>query len=79
MEAYNATQGEWRMLPPMKSKRCRLGVVALKGKLYAVGGYDGRFFLKTVERYDPVTETWEEIAPMKVRLSYNRLPVNIVV
>ena len=37
----------------MLSKRCRLGVSSLNGKLYAAGGYDGNVFLKTVERFDP--------------------------
>ena len=54
------------MLPPMKSKRCRLGVASLNGKVYAVGGYDGCVFLRTVERYDPDTQKWETVAPMNV-------------
>ena len=42
----------------MLSKRCRLGVAALNGKIYAVGGYDGSSFLKSVEIFDPVTNKW---------------------
>ena len=37
----------------------------LDGKLYAVGGYnhdDG--YLSSVERYDPASNAWEEVAPM---------------
>ncbi len=33
----------------MLTKRCRLGVAALNGRLYACGGYDGSVFLKTTE------------------------------
>lgn len=37
----------------------------LAGALYAVGGCDeNNFRLNSVERYDPVTDTWEFIAPM---------------
>jgi len=45
------------------------GVAALEGKLYAVGGRieeddeDDRP-ANTVERYDPATNAWEEVAPM---------------
>jgi kelch-like protein 18 len=39
----------------MLSKRCRLGVATLNGKIYACGGYDGSSFLRSVECFDPVT------------------------
>ena len=38
----------------MLSKRCRLGVASLAGKIYACGGYDGSSFLRSVEVFDPV-------------------------
>nr|CAI5846815.1 unnamed protein product [Callosobruchus analis] len=39
----------------MLTRRCRLGVAMLGGKLFACGGYDGSSFLQTVEMYDPST------------------------
>ena len=53
----------------MQSKRCRLGVAALNGKLYAAGGYDGSVFLKTVECYDPVKNEWKSVKSMNVKRS----------
>lgn len=53
----------------MISKRCRLGVAALKGKLYAVGGYDGAVFLHSVECYDPKAGQWKEVSPMNMKRS----------
>ena len=47
----------WTESVPMLSKRCRLGVAALGGKIYACGGYDGSSFLKSVECFDPVANT----------------------
>lgn len=32
--------------------------------LYAVGGFDGVRRLSSVERYDPETDTWSEVAPL---------------
>ena len=34
------------------------------GKLYVMGGFDGQNSLSTVERYDPVKNAWEAVAPM---------------
>jgi hypothetical protein len=31
--------------------------------IYAVGGYDSNCQLKSVERYDTSTKTWEFVAP----------------
>lgn len=53
----------------MLTKRCRLGVASLNGKLYAAGGYDGSVFLKTVECYDPTTNEWKQVKPMNVKRS----------
>ncbi|PIO69891.1 kelch repeat protein [Teladorsagia circumcincta] len=42
-----------------------VGVAVLNNLLYAVGGYDGKTVLRSVERYDPTTGTWStDIAPM---------------
>ena len=68
--------GTWTQVAPMRSKRCRLGVAALNGKLYACGGYDGSVFLKSVECFDPVTNTWIEVAPMNVKRSRVALVTN---
>lgn len=53
----------------MKTKRCRLGLSGLNGKLYAAGGYDSAQFLSSVERYDPIKNEWEYVASMNVKRS----------
>lgn len=55
VEKYDALTDTWTNVQPMLSRRCRLGVAALNGKLYVCGGYDGSTFLKSVEAYDPKT------------------------
>lgn len=69
VEKYNTATNTWSYVTPMVTKRCRLGVVSLNGKLYAAGGYDGSVFLNTVECYDPVKDSWTHITPMRVRRS----------
>jgi kelch-like protein 18 len=53
----------------MLSKRCRLGVATLNGKIYACGGYDGSSFLRSVEVFDPLLNKWSYIASMNVTRS----------
>lgn len=37
--------------------------------IYVVGGYDGEYQLKTVERYDTERDVWEFVAPVKAARS----------
>ena len=62
---YDPATNEWQELTPMPTARsgtigCKVG-----DKIYIIGGGfkqpDGMFrFLKTVEIYDPATDTWEQ-------------------
>ena len=38
-------------------------LVAMKGRLYVLGGFNGQF-LKSVEMYDPRANSWELVADM---------------
>ena len=40
------------------------GVGVLDGLLYAVGGHDGPLVRKSVERYNPETDSWTQVAEM---------------
>lgn len=49
----------------MPTARTFLGVAAVNGKIYAIGGHkSGSGFLSTNEEYDPVTNTWATKASM---------------
>jgi hypothetical protein len=64
----------WSTKTPMSQARANLGVIAVDGKIYAIGGYTainhewwGPYqtdFVGTNEKYDPVTDTWVTLAPM---------------
>lgn len=42
----------------MNEQRCRLGLVANMGELYAIGGCNERSALESVEKYNPETGFW---------------------
>ena len=63
-------------MPSMLSKRCRLGVATLNGKIYVCGGYDGSGFLMTAEVFNPSTKQWSYIASMNVMRSRVALVAN---
>jgi hypothetical protein len=66
----------WTQKAPMPTARGGLGVAAVNGKIYAIGGIGGEIsmaigavpyssgFLNTNEAYDPITNTWETKASM---------------
>ena len=43
-----------------------MAVAVFNGKLFALGGYDGRQILSLVESYDPERNVWSPVADMSV-------------
>ena len=49
----------------MGTQQYALGLAALGGKLYAVGGTpDYKLYVKTAEVFDPATGKWSALSPM---------------
>ncbi|RTG80138.1 kelch-like protein 18, partial [Schistosoma bovis] len=69
VETYHPSLGRWELSESMISKRSRIGVVALNGLLYAIGGFDGNSRLRTTEVYNPKTGKWATVASMICRRS----------
>ncbi|MDO9470805.1 MAG: kelch repeat-containing protein [Nitrosomonas sp.] len=61
---YNPATKEWRELAPMPTARGALGVAVYQNRLYAIGGYDGKYNSGAVEIFDPQTNTWSSGASM---------------
>lgn len=49
-ERFDFTTGQWEMLPEMNEARRALAAVALPDGIYAIGGYDGKQYLSSVEK-----------------------------
>lgn len=61
---YDPVADTWSEGPPMPTARGALSVAVLDGKLYAIGGYDGKANSAAVEVYDPGHGTWTSRAPL---------------
>jgi hypothetical protein len=48
----------------MPTARASLGVAAVNGKIYAIGGENFSAYFSTNEEYDPATDTWTTKKPM---------------
>ena len=77
VERYCPDLGRWEMLPDMLDVRTAVGVSSIGGKLYAVGGEcECKFhrertqYLQSVECYDPISNSWSYVAPMKCCRSF---------
>ena len=61
---YDPANDAWSERAPMPTARGALSVAVHEGKLYAIGGYEGRANSAAVEVYDPVQNTWTSRAPL---------------
>jgi N-acetylneuraminic acid mutarotase len=59
-----AAESSWTKLEPLPTIRRDLGVAAVNGKIYAIGGRSDGCRLSTNEEYDPETNTWTTKTPM---------------
>ncbi|XP_078494073.1 kelch-like protein 15 [Ciona intestinalis] len=48
----------------MQTPRCWFAAVVLNNAIYAIGGFDGKQFLKSVEKYNVDDDTWVYVENM---------------
>ena len=70
MEMYNTLNNSWENKANMTTPRKQLTTSVVNGKIYAIGGFNheinGYDSLRTVEAYDPKTDTWETKSSMSI-------------
>jgi len=69
VEVYDPNSNSWASsttgaIASMRTARYGLAAAAINGKIYAIGGFDGRNYLNTVEVYDPGSNSWSTAASM---------------
>lgn len=68
VQIYNPATDTWSLGTPMPTPRLGLGVVKIKGLIYAIGGFNRvtQSVVNTVEAYDPATNTWSKKSPLNI-------------
>jgi len=64
VEAFDTTTSRWRTLAPLPLPRFGHGLVALDGRIWAIGGYSGGQGVADVQVYDPATDRWAVGPPL---------------
>lgn len=64
--SFNPNNKQWTQEPNMTYPRKIFSFVSCLDKIYAIGGQDSKTLLSSVECYDPVAHTWEDVAPLKI-------------
>lgn len=65
----------WHSVVAMNERRSGLGMCVLNRKLYAVGGFNGNSYLKSVEWLDLNEHQWKNASSM----NYRRLGCGVAV
>jgi len=60
----------WVSKASMRQERYGLGVVAVNGRIYAIGGTTEKGAVGTNEEYDPAADTWVLKMPMPTPRNY---------
>jgi N-acetylneuraminic acid mutarotase len=64
ISSTDVTENTWASKASMQVARSNLGVAAVNGKIYAIGGSAENGYVGTNEEYDPETDTWSFKKPM---------------
>src|SRR5207237_8377281 len=67
-QVYDTVAKQWKQVSPAPEALHHLGVAAVDGKIYVVGGFAKSFRERTpvdsVWQYDPAADRWERRAPL---------------
>lgn len=69
MWRFDPVLNAWHEMAGMNVCRSELGLVMMDGCVYAVGGWEGKSRLDSVERYDPELNSWSFIPPLKMAVT----------
>jgi hypothetical protein len=64
VKAAETAENSWTTMASMPTARYTVGVTAVNGKIYSIGGDRRSGFTAANEMYDPVTDTWTTKASM---------------
>lgn len=63
-EMYDTRTQRWEKLPDLQAARSRYACATVEGKLYVLGGWDGKNYNSDVFAFDPTSNTWTTLSPL---------------
>ncbi|CAH8616316.1 unnamed protein product [Schistosoma rodhaini] len=63
-ERYIVDENLWQTISSMNYVRSDGSAGELHGKIYVIGGFDGRYYHDSVEYYEPMTDQWTLVSRM---------------
>ena len=76
---YNLYSKTWSHVTPMNVERCYVSTAVVDDKIYAVGGYNGRFRLNTAEVLNLKTNQVSELGQLTSVLFYFHLFIHYTI
>ncbi|XP_073683402.1 kelch-like protein 10 [Garra rufa] len=71
VEAYDSRADCWvNVTQEDELPRAYHGLAVLDGFVYCLGGFDSEHYFSSVRKFNPITMTWQEVAPMYERRCY---------
>ncbi|XP_009892731.1 PREDICTED: kelch-like protein 10 [Charadrius vociferus] len=71
IETYDSRADQWvNVTCEQESPLAYHGTAYFNGFVYVVGGFDSTDYFSSVKRFDPLTKTWQQVAPMHSRRCY---------
>lgn len=64
LEVYNPRLDTWEQRASLPKALSAYALAAFEGKLYVLGGWDGKNYLADVYQYNPDLDTWTTLAPL---------------
>jgi hypothetical protein len=58
---FDPVANVWSAVAPMSAPRMALGSFVLGGSIYAVGGFDGKHRLSSMERCSLASDSWSDV------------------
>ncbi|MBF9142288.1 Kelch repeat-containing protein [Hymenobacter properus] len=74
LRRYSPATDTWTTLAPLPEAKSTVGV-AVNGKIYAIGGYNGVVNSARVDAYDPATNTWQALGTLPTTVSSQAVAV----
>jgi len=71
VERYCIANDQWEDVSSMINNSSEFDLVESNGFLYAIGGNDEAFPYRPIEKYDPRTDRWKEVATTRYDTGYS--------